>query len=94
MYEVDDVRLVVERVAALDPGKRLWRSACAPPAAARPADAGAARLRHHHRAAVGDGGLAAAVARAASGKVARAQPALHLVVGVFPRKNYVAGRPR
>ena len=24
--------------------KRLWRSACAPPAAARPADAGAARL--------------------------------------------------
>ena len=67
MDEVDDVRLVVERVAALDPGKRLWRSACAPPAAARPADAGAARLRHHHRTAVGDGGVVVAVAGAAGG---------------------------
>ena len=44
MDEVDDVDLVVERAAALDLGKWLWRSACAPRAAARPADAGAARL--------------------------------------------------
>ena len=67
MYEVDDVRLVVERVAALDLGKAALE-VCVRPTSSGPA--GGCRscaARHHHRAAVGDGGPAAAVARAAGG---------------------------
>ena len=64
MDEVDDVDLVVERVAALDLGKAALEPAL--PHEQRPGRR-MQELRgwHHHRAAVGDGGLAAAVARAA-----------------------------
>ena len=69
MEEVEDVELVVARIAALDLGK-AGLEACVrvpkPPPGAR-ADAGAARLWHHHGTAVGDGGVVAAVGRAAGG---------------------------
>jgi hypothetical protein len=45
----------------------VWRRVCESRAPTRPADAGAARLRHHHSTTAGDGGLAAPVVCAAGG---------------------------
>ena len=67
MDAVDDVELLVERVAALDLGKAVLEGAGAAPTAARQANAGVARLRHDHRTVVGDGGLLTALAGAAGG---------------------------
>ena len=69
MDEVDDADLVVERVAALDLGKAGLEACVRVPNPQRPGRRmqEAARLRHQHRAAVGDGGLVAALARAAGG---------------------------
>ena len=69
MEEVEDVELVVQRIAALDLGK-AGLEACVrvpQPQPARPADAGAPGLRHHHGTADGDGGLVAALGCAAGG---------------------------
>ena len=55
MDEVDDVELLVERVAALDLGKPFWRRVCGCRTHSGPVgDARAAQLRHDHRTAVGD----------------------------------------
>ena len=69
MEEVEESELVVERVAALDLGKGGAGSVCAGAARieAGPPDAGEPRLRHHHRAAAGIGGVVAALGRAAGG---------------------------
>ena len=64
MDEVDDADLVVELVAALHLGKAALE-ACVCPTSSGPAGGWrSCAVRHHHRAAVGNGGLAAAVARA------------------------------
>ena len=72
MDEVDDVDLVVERAAGWIRAKRLWRPACAPTSSGRAGGCRSCAARTPPPA-VGDGGLAAAVARAAGGDGVRQQ---------------------
>ena len=65
MDEVDDADLVVELVAALHLGKAALEACVCPTSSGSAGGWRSCAVRHHHRAAVGDGGLAAAVARAA-----------------------------
>ena len=69
MKEVDEVELVVERVAALDLGKAGLEACVADTARAAALLGGcrSARLWHDHRTDVGDGGLVASLAGAAGG---------------------------
>src|SRR6476660_7170946 len=70
-----------DRGARSGQGRSGGMCASAEPPPARQADAGAARLRHHHGTTVGDGGVVAAVGRAAGGDGMRK----HLLeAGVLP----------
>ena len=63
MEEVDEVELVVQRVAALDLGKATLEACMRVPHSSKPGRRmqEIRGLCHHHRGAAGDGDLAAAV---------------------------------